>query len=55
MGLWLGLSVSLLTTTVFVVFLVSRLKWQTEVEKARQRLETNRHDGDDDDTTTALA
>ncbi|KZV96894.1 MATE efflux family protein [Exidia glandulosa HHB12029] len=42
LGLWAGLSLSLLMVMAFVVTLVSTLDWEVEAEKARERLRGRR-------------
>lgn len=41
LGLWLGLSLSLVVTTFFEVILTMRLDWEAETTRARQRLEAS--------------
>lgn len=53
LGLWLGLSLSLLTTTGFILTLIPRLDWETEAKKARERLESNPHSIHPEDVTNS--
>ena len=52
-GLWMGLSVSLVITTGFIVTFISRLDWEMEAKKARDRLQSSPQSIDPEDVATA--
>ncbi len=37
-GLWLGFGIAIFTSSVFALFVVFRIDWKEEVEKARERV-----------------